>query len=102
MARKSPKKSTHKPVHWFTLSLIVSLLGLNVCAAFGVIYTKHLSRQYFSELQALQNQQDQLHVEWSQLLLEQGTWSTDVRVERVAKEHLHMVMPDPSEVKVFR
>jgi cell division protein FtsL len=95
-------KKTGKPYTWLTLSLVVGLVFFNLASSLSVIYAKHLSRQYFSELQALQKKRDDLHVEWSQLLLEQGTWATDVRVERVAREHLHMVVPAPESVKVIR
>lgn len=104
MARKQQKqlKPIAKPYTWFTLSVLIALIGLNLASSLGVIYTKHKSRQYFAKLQSLQAARDTLHVEWSQLLLEQGTWATDVRVERVAKEHLNMVVPSPENIKVFR
>ena len=81
---------------------IVSLSLLIFASSMGVIYSKHTSRQLFAQLQSLQNMRDELHVEWSQLLLEQGTWATDVRVERVAREHLNMMVPSPDKVVVLR
>ncbi len=104
MARKSQKrlKTMARPYSWFGLSLLLALISLNLASSLGVIYTKHASRQHFAHLQSLQSARDELHVEWSQLLLEQGTWATDARVERVAKEHLVMRAPSPEHVKVFR
>lgn len=81
---------------------LVSLSVLIFVSSMGIIYSKHSSRQLFAQLQALQSQRDALHVEWSQLLLEQGTWATDIRVERVAREHLNMVVPLPDTVVVLR
>lgn len=81
---------------------LVCLSILIFMSSMGVIYSKHISRQLFAQLQSLQNKRDELHVEWSQLLLEQGTWATDVRVERVAREHLNMVVPEPDTVVVLR
>lgn len=78
------------------------LVFMNLGTSLSVIYSKHMSRQLFTELQSLQRQRDELHVEWSQLLLEQGTWATDVRVERVAREHMSMTVPKPEEVMVFK
>lgn len=83
----------------------IGLLSLSILifvSSIGIIYSKHSSRQLFAQLQALQSQRDELHVEWSQLLLEQGTWATDIRVERVAREHLNMVVPLPDTVVVLR
>lgn len=103
MARKSKQKpNLQSPYSLFTVSMLLLLVGLNVASSLGVIYTKHLSRHYFAKLQSLQSARDDLHVEWSQLLLEQGTWATDVRVEKVAREHLAMHVPNPEHVKVFR
>lgn len=81
---------------------VISLSVLIFVSSMGVIYSKHVSRQLFAQLQSLQSKRDELHVEWSQLLLEQGTWATDVRVERVAREHLNMVVPAPDTVVVLR
>lgn len=103
MARKSQKKLIlSRPYSLFGISMLLMLVSLNLASSLGVIYTKHLSRHYFAKLQTLQAARDDLHVEWSQLLLEQGTWATDVRVERVAREHLAMHVPNPEQVKVFR
>lgn len=81
---------------------VILLSVLIFLSSMGVVYSKHVSRQLFSQLQSLQNKRDELHVEWSQLLLEQGTWATDVRVERVAREHLNMLVPSPDTVVVLR
>lgn len=67
-----------------------------------VVYFKHQSRQLFSQVQQLQHQEQQLSTEWSQLLLEQGTWGSDIRVEKVAREKLSMYLPEPNEVKIIR
>lgn len=80
------------------LGLLCLLLFLS---AMSVVYHKHLSRQLFTKLQNLQQEIDFLQVEWSQLLLEQGTWGADARVERLAREHLQMVLPEPNEVVVI-
>ena len=98
-AESAPLALTYSKSGLFMAALLIFfILG----SALSVIYTKHLSRQYFAELQSLQKNRDNLHMEWSQLLLEQGTWATDVRVERVARERLKMNMPNPDEIKVIR
>lgn len=71
-------------------------------SAIGVIYVKHQTRQYFAQMQHLQRAAEDLHVEWSQLLVEQGTWASDARVEKMAREDLKMVLPKPQEVVVIK
>lgn len=85
----------------FQFALMISLLIAVVASALAVIYVKHQTRQYFASLQGLQRTAEDLHVEWSQLLVEQGTWASDARVESMARQHLHMVLPKPQEVMVI-
>jgi len=69
-------------------------------SAVGVIEAKHQSRKRFVTLQALEKVRDQMNVEWGQLQLEQGTWATHSRVERIARKKLHMVNPKVDEVVI--
>jgi len=69
-------------------------------SAVGVIEAKHQSRKRFVALQALEKVRDQMNVEWGQLQLEQGTWATHSRVERIAREKLRMVNPKMDEVVI--
>lgn len=78
------------------LSLLVFM------SAIAVVYYKHQSRLLFTKLQTLNQEIEGLQVEWGQLLLEQGTWSADARVERLARERLQMVVPEPSTVVVIQ
>ena len=77
------------------------LTGLVFMSAIAVVYYKHQSRQLFTKLQTLQQEIESLQVEWGQLLLEQGTWVSDARVERIAREHLQMALPEPHAVVVI-
>ncbi len=78
---------------------MVMILAVLVSAV-GVIEAKHQSRKRFVALQALEKVRDQMNVEWGQLQLEQGTWATHSRVERIAREELHMVNPKMDEVVI--
>lgn len=80
--------------------MFLSLLVLS--SALGVVYTKYLNRNLHIQLEQLQIARDNLHVEWTQLLLEQGTLASDVRVEKIAKEKLGMVMPASKEIVVVQ
>lgn len=82
--------------------LICGMLLLFVLAqSLAVIYTKQNKRVLHANLQSLYTARDKLQIEWSQLLLEQGTWQADARVERVARDKLDMVVPEKINVLVL-
>jgi cell division protein FtsL len=70
------------------------VLVLVVASALSVIYSSYKSRQSFSGLQLEIRQAMQLEEEWGRLLLEQSTWASHTRIERMAKEKLNMIVPD--------
>jgi cell division protein FtsL len=84
----------------FTKQLaILLLLGFFVLTqAVGVIYSRQTRRLLHAKLQSLYALRDELQVEWSKLLLEQGTWQSDARVEKIAREQLGMITPDKTNV----
>jgi cell division protein FtsL len=73
--------------------LIGALVVLLLMSAFSVIYLKDLSRRMFIRYQHLQQVQQNDEVEWSKLLLEEGAWSTQARIQNIASTQLNMVMP---------
>lgn len=82
---------------------ICSVLWLAIMASgIGVVYSTHLSRQLFSELESKRRLTSELHVEWGQYLLEQSTWASYSRVERIAAEQLNMRQPAPENMVVIR
>ena len=68
----------------------------------GAIYAKHHSRELFVELERLHTQRDNLEIEWRQLQLEQGAWSSHAFVESVASSRLHMATPDAAQIQVVQ
>ncbi len=82
--------------------VMMILICLVVGSAVGVVYVKHQSRKLFVELQALQAERDRLDVEWARLQIEQSTWATHVRVERLARTRLDMGLPSNQEVVIVR
>ncbi len=74
--------------------MLVSLLTLNFASAIGVVYNKHLSRNLFVESRKLQATIDALDIDWGRLQLEQSTWGTHGRVEKLASNKLDMFVPD--------
>ncbi|MCW8982767.1 MAG: cell division protein FtsL [Gammaproteobacteria bacterium] len=46
----------------------------------------------------MEQRRDQLNTYWGRLQLEQSTWATHGRIEKIARTKLQMVIPDNSEV----
>jgi cell division protein FtsL len=67
----------------------------------ALVYTKHESRRLFVELESLTDERDQLNIEWGQLQIEQSTWATHARIEKVATDDLLLVRPDSSEIFII-
>lgn len=78
--------------------MILTLAITTFISAMGVIYSKHQSRKRFVELTQLQQHRDELNTYWGRLQLEQSTWSTHGRIERLARTQLQMAIPDNSKV----
>ena len=70
------------------------LLAILVACALGLVSAQHRARKLFIELEKQQEIARQIDIEWGQLQLEQRTWATHARVERIAGGALQMrVMP---------
>ncbi|RMD77846.1 MAG: cell division protein FtsL [Gammaproteobacteria bacterium] len=91
------------PGAWAPGLLPLLLLGLLATAsALAVAYAKHETRRLFVELRGLQQEEEALQVAWGRLVLEEATWGTHGRVERLARRRLGMVAPAPGQVVVIR
>ncbi|CAK0766618.1 Cell division protein FtsL [Gammaproteobacteria bacterium] len=82
---------------WGWFLLVAAVFG----SAMGVVYTRHISRQLYSELRHLQVVRDNLQVEWGKLELEESTWATHPRVERIANSRLDMQLPSQEQLVVI-
>jgi cell division protein FtsL len=70
------------------------LLAILIACALALVTSQHRARKLFIELEKQQQTARQIDIEWSQLQLEQRTWATHARVERLAGGALQMrVMP---------
>ncbi|KAI5916319.1 MAG: cell division protein FtsL [Proteobacteria bacterium] len=74
------------------------LVALAVASGLGVVASQHQARKLFVQLEREQNRAHGLEVEWGQLQLEQSTWATHARVEKLAREKLGMRPPAPAQV----
>lgn len=72
-----------------------------VVSALALIYTKHESRKLFIELEQLTVERDELNIEWGQLQIEQSTWATHARIEKIALEELSLRRPRSTDIYVI-
>jgi len=80
----------------FSVLLLAGLIG----CALGLVTSQHQARKLYVELQKEQELARSLEVEWGQLQLEQSTWATHARVEKLAVQLLGMRVPPSSRVQV--
>lgn len=80
------------------LTLLVAVLA----SALGVVWTRHESRVLFVKLTALQNQRDELNIEYGKLELEQATYAEPRRIDDEARQKLGMVDPRPQDIRLLR
>jgi cell division protein FtsL len=80
---------------------LLLLAALSLCAL-ALVTSQHQARKLYVDLQKEQEIAKQLQVEWDQLQLEQSTWATHGRVERVAHDELGMVTPAASDLRIVQ
>ncbi len=83
-----------------TARLVFILMGALIACALGLVASQHKARKLYVELQKEQVATKHLDVEWGQLQLEQGTWGTHGRIERIATRELNMRLPAANRVEV--
>lgn len=81
---------------------IGALMLLLMVTAVLVVYAKHQNRLLYTRLTDLQQQRDELNVDWGRLQLELSTWATHGRVESVARRQLGMRTLDYGEVVIVK
>ncbi|MBU1558472.1 MAG: cell division protein FtsL [Pseudomonadota bacterium] len=78
---------------------VALFLGVSVLlSSVGLIYVKDSNRRLEAHLQSLQVQYGRMHAEWSQLLLEESTWSSDARIANQATHRLQMMIPKTKQI----
>jgi cell division protein FtsL len=78
------------------------LLLLSIIAsALALITSQHQARKLYSELQVEQAAAKRFEEEIARLQVEQSSWSTPSRIEKVARERLGMRIPDASRTRVL-
>jgi cell division protein FtsL len=80
------------------MPLVIVLGVVLLVSALVTVYVQHYRRMQYVDLRKLERERDAMQVEWGQLKLEQSTWATHERIERLALEKLNMYMPPASEI----
>ena len=78
----------------------VAALLLVVLSSFAVIHSTHATRELYTRLQVLESRQWHLQEDYGSLLLEESTWASHYRVEKVARAELDMAEPDLAHYRV--
>ncbi len=76
------------------------LAALTACAL-ALVTSQHQARKLYVELQKEQELAKAIEVEWGQLQLEQSTWATHARIEKLAAHSLGMRVPPASRTQVL-
>jgi cell division protein FtsL len=82
--------------------LLFGLIAAVFATALGVVFSTHEARKLFVALQGVREVRDELSAEWGRLQLEQSTWATHGRIERIANNKLEMMNPPPGAVVIVR
>jgi cell division protein FtsL len=82
------------------IAVNAALLVLILVSALATIYSTHACRGLYTQLQILESSQWFLQEDHGRLLLEQSTWASHYRVEKVARSDLGMAAPDFALFKV--
>ena len=83
------------------IKINILLTLILVACALSVVTSQHKARKLFVELEKEQQLARQLAEEWGQLQLEQSTWATHARIEKIATEQLQMRLPDPKLIQTI-
>ncbi len=80
--------------------LNIFLVLVLIACALSVVASQHAARKLFMALENEKEIERKFEVEWGRLQLEQSTLIMHGRVERIAKEHLNMLVPAASDIQI--
>ncbi|TSA01890.1 MAG: cell division protein FtsL [Methylococcus sp.] len=80
------------------MRMFLLLVAIAVASALGVVHMKYRTRLLFSEIQRLQQINEAYDETLAQLQFEQNRWAERERIERQARDHLGMDLPDPTNM----
>jgi cell division protein FtsL len=94
---KPREAGVNVPLFVFNAALMLLIL----VSAFATVHSTHACRALYTQLQVLESSQWYLQEDYGRLLLEQSTWASHYRVEKVARGDLGMTAPNLAQFKVI-
>lgn len=85
---------------WRQIAVLLLSIAI-IFSALSIIYVTHVTRVLYADYQHELTEQDRLHVERGQLLLERSTWIMQSRIQQIAEKKLGMIIPDYHHVVVI-
>ena len=76
------------------------LLAILLACALALVTSQHRARKLYVELEQALELGKKYEREWSQLQLEQGTWSIHARIENIAAQQLRMRAPSAARTQL--
>ncbi len=77
------------------------LLAALVACGLSLVTSRYQARKLFVALEREQTLARAYEVEYGQLQLEQSTWAMPARIDKVAREQLHLQLPGATRVQVI-
>ena len=81
--------------------VVMVLCMVAFLSALGVVMVKDQYRQAYIAEQNEMKQAEKIHTQWLQLLLEEGTWGSNHRIENIATQQMGMVVPSEPDTKIL-
>ena len=81
---------------------LISLYMLCLVLAVFVVTVKYHVRELHVALEKARDISAQQHIEHSQLILEKSTFIANMRVEKIARQHLQMKTPKKQEQRLIQ
>lgn len=88
----------HQKFSFKLAALVVFLWMMLIASSLAVVYMTYKTRVEFNHLEALKREHNKLQVVSSQYLLEESTWASFSRIEKVATERLGMRRPKAEHI----
>lgn len=80
--------------------IAVSLWFAVIVASLLLVYVSHQCRELYDRLAQMERHGQQLEVAIGQYMLEQSTWGSLPRIEKIATEKLAMRIPETDEMVI--
>ena len=77
------------------------LLSILIGCSLALVTSQHIARKLYVELEKERELLSRLEIEYGQLQLEQSTWATHARIEKIATRDLHLRIPAASRIQVL-